>query len=425
MQATRKLWARTTLFALLGVVSALISIGAQWIYPGKIPFKIGADSVDGILGILASSMLSVTTFSLSVMIAAYSSVTTNVTPRATKLLIQDSTTQNALATFIGSFLYSLVGIIALSTGAYGDGGRLVLFLVTLLVIGLIVFTLLRWIDHLSRFGRVGETTDRVEAAATRAIEDRLENPFLGGHPLRDPQKDIPKDAVPVYSEQIGYIQYIDMQALQTYAEQSAGDVFVTCLPGTFVFPSRPLLWVKQPEDKRRLKALETAFTVNDERTFEQDPRFGLVVLAEIGSRALSAATNDSGTAIDMIGRGVRLLSRWSEKKDSPGMQPEHFPNVWVPPLLTEELFDDLFLSFARDSAGTLEVQIRLQKGFLALTQLGDERVRENAVRHSQLALKRTELALTLEEDKAILRELAKRVEEAATAILMNAPVSSK
>ena len=99
-------------------------------------------------------MLAVTTFSLSTMVSAYSAATSNVTPRATKLLMEDSTTQNVLATFVGSFLFSLVGIIALSTGAYGDGGRVVLFASRSCVIGLIVVTLLRWIDHLSRLGRV-------------------------------------------------------------------------------------------------------------------------------------------------------------------------------------------------------------------------------------------------------------------------------
>ena len=42
-----------------------------------------------------------------------------MTPRATRLVVEDVTTQNVLATFIGSFLFSLVGIIALNMGAYG------------------------------------------------------------------------------------------------------------------------------------------------------------------------------------------------------------------------------------------------------------------------------------------------------------------
>src|SRR5690554_7197137 len=109
-------------------------------------------------------MLAVTTFSLGVMTSAFGAATTNVTPRATKLLMEDRLTQNVLSTFIGAFLFSIVGIIVLKTGSYGERGRAVLFLITIVVIGLVVIQLLRWINHLISLGRVGTTIDRVEAA---------------------------------------------------------------------------------------------------------------------------------------------------------------------------------------------------------------------------------------------------------------------
>lgn len=145
----KRLWFRATLFSLLGVVTALLAMVFKDAVPVSLPARIGADAVDKILGIIASSMLAVTTFSLSTMVSAYSAASSGVTPRATSLVMEDATTQNALATFIGSFLFSLVGIIALSTGAYGTQGRVVLFTVTIAVVVLIIYTLLRWIDHLS------------------------------------------------------------------------------------------------------------------------------------------------------------------------------------------------------------------------------------------------------------------------------------
>jgi uncharacterized membrane protein len=179
----RRLWFRATLISLLAVASALVAFLIAPYLPEGLSASIGADSVDGILNILASSMLAVTTFSLSTMVAAYSAATGSVTPRATKLMVEDSTTQNVLATFIGSFLFSLVAIVTLAMEAYGERGRIVLFVVTILVIILIVITLLRWIDYLVRLGRVGETTDRVEDAAARAMKDRRDAPYLGGRPM--------------------------------------------------------------------------------------------------------------------------------------------------------------------------------------------------------------------------------------------------
>jgi uncharacterized membrane protein len=152
--------------------------------PEDLSARVGADAVDNILGIIASSMLAATTFSLNIMVTAYGSATSDVTPRATPHLVEDTTTQNVLATFIGSFLFILVGIIALSTGLYGKSGRVVMFAVTIGVVVLIVYTLLRWIDHLARLGRLSETTDRVEVAAIEALTERFRRPYLGGSPLR-------------------------------------------------------------------------------------------------------------------------------------------------------------------------------------------------------------------------------------------------
>ncbi len=123
LQVTRKLWVRATAFSLLAVATALVAVWFKRYIPQDIPAKIGADAVDNLLNILAVSMLSVTIFSLSTLVAALASATSNVTPRATRLLTEDSTAQNALATFLGAFLFSLVGIIALQTGLYGDTGR--------------------------------------------------------------------------------------------------------------------------------------------------------------------------------------------------------------------------------------------------------------------------------------------------------------
>lgn len=148
-QVFKKLWFRAGLFAIVAIMTALLSILFKSMIPESVSVKVGAEAVDNILNILASSMLAVTTFSLSIMVTAYGSATTNVTPRATRLVVEDVTTQNVLATFIGSFLFSLVGIIALNMGAYGERGRVILFVVTLVVIGLILITLLRWIQHLT------------------------------------------------------------------------------------------------------------------------------------------------------------------------------------------------------------------------------------------------------------------------------------
>ena len=152
-----------------------------------------------------------------------------------------------------------------------------------------------------------------------------------------------------------------------------------------------------------------AFTVGDERSFDQDPRFGLSVLSEIASRALSTALNDPGTAIDVIGRAVRVLSVWSGHAEDDGEAEVLYPRLRVRPVELDDLFDDIFTPIARDGAGVVEVHIRLQKALLILGRMEGESFRDNAVRHSRLALERAEAALAIEHDKAILRSLSEQV----------------
>lgn len=417
LQVSRRLWVRATLIGALGVVAAMLAAVVEHYIPWELPGSIGADAVDSILTIIASSMLAVTTFSLSVLTSAYGAAANGVTPRATKLVMEDKVTHNVLSTFIGSFLFAIVGIVVLKTGAYGARGRVILFIVTIAVIVLIVVSLLRWIDHLTRLGRLGETTGRVEEAARKAIETRLADPYLGGRPLRE----VPQAAVPVLAGAIGYVQHVDMDALARRAGDIDADLFITALPGVFVYPDTPLAWIgpcpprtgdreataDEEEQEALLCALRKAFSVGNERGFDQDPRFGLAVMSEIGSRALSPATNDPGTAIDVIGRATRLMALWAEKpEDAPDQEPR-YPRVHVEPLDTRDLFEDAFMLMARDGAGLVEVQLRLLKSLAALARMGGAGFRSAALDQARLALARAEAALALDADRERLRAVAR------------------
>ncbi len=406
---TRRLWFRATLIGMLGVAAAMLAAVAENYIPWKLPWDIGADAVDSILAIIASSMLAVTTFSLSVMTSAYGSAANNVTPRATRLLREDPVTQNVLSTFIGSFLFSIVGIVVLKTGAYGARGRVVLFLVTIGVIALIVISLLRWIDYLTHFGQVGETTKRVEEATREAIEARLKAPTLGGAPLLDSAKEIPNSTAAVAADAIGYVEHIDMPALSRWCDEAGAEVYLEINPGAFVYAETTLAWFTAKadggNDEEMAAAVRKAFSIGETRSFDQDPRFGLAVMSEIASRALSPAMNDPGTAIDVIGRTTRLMGLWAK-----GCTPESpreetlYPRVHVPPLTSHDLFEDAFMLIARDGAAMVEVQLRIQKALGALSRMGDETFRAAALHQANLARDRAEAGLTLAADKIRLLE---------------------
>jgi uncharacterized membrane protein len=280
-------------------------------------------------------------------------------------------------------------------------------MVTLAVILLIVMTILRWIEHLSHFGRVGDTTGRVEKVTLAALKERICNPGLGGVPIKGAQ-DTPSDSAwPVYAQATGLIQHLDMAELSRLAEAHDCRIWVACLPGAFVSQPRVLAWIDgvgREKTGEADEAVHGVFTLGNDRSFEQDPRFGLSVLAEIASRALSPAVNDPGTAIDVLGRAVRILSYYSEQSVAEMQDAPIYPRVHVPALELDDLFDDLFAPIARDGASVIEVQMRLQKGLLLLAGQGTDLAR-SARRQALFALRHAEATMVLEEDRQRLRDL--------------------
>lgn len=410
-RALRQVWARVTAFAALGLMTAV----AGWLLKDTIPsgltLKIGADSVGAILQILASSMLTVTTFSLSILTAAYASAGGNSTPRAVTLLVEDGTSQTVLATFIGAFVFSLVGIIMLETGLYGQGGRLILFAVTLLVVLIVVISLLRWIARLGRLGRVDDTLTRVETAAHAALAERLSEPWLGGNRLIGAP---PVGARPVLSDRIGFIQHCDIARLSRIAEDHDLQIYLAANTGDFVHIAAPLLHVRPlPEDAKAQATLRdmllASFTIESARSFEQDPRHGLRALSEIAQRALSPGINDPGTAELAITGMVRVLGQW----DAPVEPAIQYPRIWVPALEVGDLMSIAFAPIARDGAGNLQVQTALQLALLALSQIAPQIFATDALAMSRLGLAYAESDIPIADHRASLQHLAGQIADLA------------
>ncbi len=249
-------------------------------------------------------------------------------------------------------------------------------------------------------GQMGETSARVEKAAHEALVERVASPSLGGRPLDQWFADKP-DAE-VSGAEPGYVQHLDMAALQQVAERSDLRIRVRAMPGAYVHGGVTLVEVAGAPDDDDIRRLREAFSVAADRSFEQDPRFGLIVLSEIGSRALSAAVNDSGTAIDVIGRLVRVLIVWADRGE-PDEAPR-YDRVFVPALDPTDLLDDAFFAIARDAGNRLEIHLRLQKALLALAQCEDPAF-TRAVRAFSLAShRRASDALAAEDRDRFVRE---------------------
>ncbi len=408
-----QLWVRPLAFCLLAVLATFgASLADRLGIEEQVPL-ISHETVEKLLSIIAASMLGVATFAVGSMVAAYASVSSSATPRAFALVVSDDVSKTALSTFIAAFIFSVIALVAIKTGFYGRTATLLIFLTTLAVLVWVVLTFTRWVDQIARLGRIGTTIARVEKATTSAIEHRRRAPNLSAVPLcgRRSGDDV---GDPLYAGTIGYVQHIDVGALQACAEKHELVVTVAALPGTFVGPGRVLAYLK-PGATAGAGSLDVspivkAFFIDHDRTYDEDPRFGLIALSEIAGRALSPAVNDPGTAIGIIGTFVRLFALWvAPPDDGKGTATPKFDRVRVPSLALGDMFDDAFTAIARDGAGALEVVVRLQKAFISLSAVGHEELNAAARRHSKLSLARAELALKLPYELERVRALASKV----------------
>lgn len=397
-----KLWVRPVVVCLLSITAVFAAKLANHTTLAEHVPEIAPESVASLLSIMAASMLVIATFSVGSMVSAYASAGSTATPRAFTLVVADDASQNALSTFVGAFIFSIVAITAVKNGYFGLAGRFVLFVLTLVVFAIVIMTFIRWVDQIARLGRLGSTIDKVEHATAGALKRRRNAPTLGGAPIG-----AQLNGRAVFAESVGYVQHVDVAALQTWAEKVEGRVVVTALPGTFAAPGQAVAYVTasaSDDDEFDYAQVVKAFRVGGDRLFDDDPRFGLVVLSEIAGRALSPGINDPGTAIDVIGTLVRLFALWNEPAKADKDAGPKYDRVEVPALAIGDMFDDAFTAIARDGAGTVEVAVRLQKALRSLAAIGDAEMRAAAERHSRMSRKRSEKALETDEELMAVRE---------------------
>lgn len=392
-----RLWVRPLSLSVLSVAAAFVAKASDNLdFDGRVP-DIASDSIETLLEITAGSMLVIATLAVTSMVSAYASASSTATPRSFSLLVSDDLSQNALSTFLGAFIFTFVALVALKNGYYGKNGLFVLFAMTVTVVAFVIVTFVRWVDWIARLGRIGTTVDKVESAGMEAFKRNRLDRRLGGAAI---ETDLGEDN-PVHSDKIGYVQNVDVEALQKCACQNGLRITLEAVPGVFVAPGRPLAYLHYDEgatSSMDVSAVVDAFDIGDNRIYDGDPRFALVALSEIASRALSPAVNDPGTAIAIFGSFVRLFSIYAKPLDEDEQAATRFDRVFVPELSVDEMLEDAFRAISRDGAGVVEVQIRLQKTLRAIAELPDERLARAARKLSRAALTRAEKALEYEPD---------------------------
>jgi uncharacterized membrane protein len=399
----RKLWARAALVTALAFVAPILAEVLRILLPSEFLERVDRETVRSLLDILANSMLAVTTFSLTIMVTAHLAADQVASPRAHRILREDGRTQSVLATFVGAFVFAVVSIVMLQTGLLGPEALAALYLMTLIVMGLIIVTILRWIGQLTGLGSVETTTLTVQDRAADGLRERCATPFLGGRAL-GPGIALPEAQHAVSARASGYIQNIGMRELDDAMREWSGALMVRASPGDLVTEGDPVAFVTLEDlDEAQEARIARAFSIGATRTYGQDAAFGMAVLTEIAERALSPSVNDPRTAIDVISRLSLLLQSYEGETEQAEVA---CPRVYVPPLDVAAIVHEIFDPIARDGRGFLEVQLRLQSAFSRLAGHRLPEVAKAAHGASARALAFSMIGLPLQADREAVRESA-------------------
>lgn len=176
----------------------------------------------------------------------------------------------------------------------------------------------------------------------------------------------------IHDGRIGRITYVDLAQLADIAKKAGAEINLAARPGTLADPARLLAWTTASLDEKQHQNIRDAFSIAHNRSFDHDPRFGLVVLSEIASRALSPAVNDPGTAIAVIEAGTRVMAGILRHRPDPDRAPPAGVNVPAPAFAFPDRLEDLYRPIARDGAGTIEVGVRLQKALASLQRVASD-----------------------------------------------------
>jgi uncharacterized membrane protein len=263
-----------------------------------------------------------------------------------------------------------------------------------------LLALLRWIHHLSDLGSMDATLEATEAAARACLIRARRLPSLGGVVMTQ-ETTIPAQASPLTAPATGYVQFINMPGISERLKSDQTRVYLYARPGDYLIEGQIIGHATGVKDGET-GAIARRLTIGTHRTFEQDASYGLLVLSETASRALSPGINDPGTAIAVICRQEKLLLEWAHAE--PKKTKPLFPRIFLPDTARHAMIENAFAGTARDGADQIEVALRLLDGLGRIADAPDTDLAEAARDMSTRALEYADAALPLDRERRRLRD---------------------
>ena len=266
------------------------------------------DTARQLLATVATATVTFAGLVFSITILALQLTSSQFSPRALRQFLRDRPNQVALGAFAGVFLYALVVLMRITSGADAFVPGLAVDF-ALLAGATAVFTFIGFVAHIMQSIRVVRIIESV------AVETRHTAGVLARQDDADPSPDdvlAPMTAVGRVTRHGpgAVLQHVDVGRLARVAADE--DIVIRVVPetGDFVPEGAVVVeaWCSSTDDVQlEWGDVAEALGFGPERTMTTDLAFGYRQLADIGAKALSPALNDPTTAVQCIDRLHDLL----------------------------------------------------------------------------------------------------------------------
>ena len=283
-----------------------------WVISGS------ADAAREILTAIAAAIITVVGVVFSIILVTLTLASTQFGPRMLRNFIRDRGTQVTLGTFVATFVYSVLVLASVGTGSHGDFVPHISVTVTLALMVADLGVLIYFIHHTSISIQLPQVIAGIAGDLTEAIQTQGSaargGPESGTSPVQLLALAESAGGV-LLAPASGYLQFIKHQNLVKLATKANAVISLEQRPGHFIVQGHRYATVWPPEAAPLVRqALGRAHVVGPYRTLTQDMSFGTDQLVEIALRALSAAVNDTFTAltcIDWLGENLcKIATGW-------------------------------------------------------------------------------------------------------------------
>lgn len=284
--------------------------GLSWI-PDTEP-----EAARNLLSTIASSTITVSGVTFSILIVALQLASTQFGPRLLRTFLRNRTNQVVLGMFVATYLYSLLVLWSVET----DYIPYLAITVALVLAIANVFVLIVFLHHaassIQAVSVIDAVAQEIHESIPRLFPEREETP------LRFPDSGAVDDYLeqfgqchPLRAETDGYIRVVEYDAILQSATNGDLVVQIVVKPNDYVLSGGELarIWFRDRATEEAAQEIGSAFLIDTRRTAMQDVTFLTDQLAEIAVRALSPGVNDPNTAIMCIHRLAGICGRISER----------------------------------------------------------------------------------------------------------------